>query len=374
MLNQEHLTLRLTRLRATEAWSVPADLAFLFPKGGTANCMCGRLTQCLAPGDVALLGGKEPWQVSVAERGQLVFWDFTLKLEHLFPLFGCEEIALLQAVVERLKGIRLYPAASALAQECHRLIGELPPQFNLDHRSQLLRVAATILNEEFKDARPQRSGFVRIEEHLVQAFEKLSTEELLSLSVGELAERFGCSRRHLNRLFHQHFGLSVVGLRMEMRLLKAVSLLRDPDAKIIHVAEQSGFNHLGLFNMCFRKRFGTSPGQWRKLGAAAGGAAASLVGAGTFCPMRSNGFCPWLEGGHNGARAASGQEGPGDGPPPLARTNGRAAEATLGMTRACKTSECCPLMGPSGKGYCRLEVASAGEAAVPPRCGQSSQP
>jgi hypothetical protein len=52
---------------------------------------------------------------------------------------------------------------------------------------------------------------------------------------------------------------------MEMRLLKAVSLLVDPDAKIIHVAEKCGFNHLGLFNTCFKRRFGASPSQWRKM-------------------------------------------------------------------------------------------------------------
>jgi hypothetical protein len=51
---------------------------------------------------------------------------------------------------------------------------------------------------------------------------------------------------------------------MELRLLKALSLLRDPGVKIIHVAEQCGFNHLGLFNACFKKRFGKTPGQWRK--------------------------------------------------------------------------------------------------------------
>ena len=55
---------------------------------------------------------------------------------------------------------------------------------------------------------------------------------------------------------------------MELRLLKAVTLLRNPTAKIITVAEQCGFNHLGLFNICFKRRFGQSPGQWRKCGAA----------------------------------------------------------------------------------------------------------
>lgn len=309
MLSQEHLTLRLTRLPGVEAWRQSPGLCFVFPKSGTGTCVCGRLSQRLAPGEVAVLGGNEPWKVGVADHGEMVFWEFSLKLEHLFPLFASEEIALLEGVVERLKGIRWYPASSALAAECHHLISELPPQFNLGHRSQLLRVAATLLSEEFKDAQPQRSGFVRIEEHLVQAFEKLSTEELLNLSVSELAERFGCSRRHLSRLFHQHFGLSVVGLRMEMRLLKAVSLLRDPNAKIIHVAEQSGFNHLGLFNTCFRKRFGTSPGRWRKLSLEAPSALAALAGTANFCPLHSNGFCPWLGEGRNGALAGSGHHG-----------------------------------------------------------------
>ena len=98
----------------------------------------------------------------------------------------------------------------------------------------------------------------------MQVFEELSATELLTLSVGDMAHKFSCSRRHLNRLFHQHFGCSVAALRMEMRLLKALSLLRDPDVKIINVAEQCGFNHLGLFNACFKKRFGNTPGQWRK--------------------------------------------------------------------------------------------------------------
>jgi AraC-like DNA-binding protein len=111
--------------------------------------------------------------------------------------------------------------------------------------------------------------------------------------VGELADKFSCSRRHLNRLFHQHFGFSVAALRMEMRLLKAVSLLREPDAKVINVAEQCGFNHLGLFNICFKRRFGNSPGQWRKLTSQAEGQRAGLTEAAPTCPLKSNGLCPW---------------------------------------------------------------------------------
>jgi AraC-like DNA-binding protein len=177
--------------------------------------------------------------------------------------------------------------------ECHRLLGEVPPQFSLDHRSQLLRVTAAILTVEFMNARGQRVGFIRPEEHMIQVFEKLSAAELLGLSVGELAGKFGCSRRHLNRLFHQHFGVSVAAIRMEMRLLKAVALLRNPDAKVINVAEECGFNHLGLFNICFKRRFGTSPGQWRKKDVPAKDQPAGPSGAAPDCPLRVSGLCPW---------------------------------------------------------------------------------
>ena len=77
-----------------------------------------------------------------------------------------------------------------------------------------------------------------------------------------------------------------------MRLLKAVALLRNPDTKVINVAEDCGFNHLGLFNTCFKRRFGTSPGQWRKQAVLSGDHSAEVGGAAAGCPLRVNGLCP----------------------------------------------------------------------------------
>jgi hypothetical protein len=81
-----------------------------------------------------------------------------------------------------------------------------------------------------------------------------------------------------------------------MRLLKALSLLRDANAKIINVAEQCGFNHLGLFNTCFKRRFGTSPGRWRKSTTIAGVKAANPLPhkfeSNPSCPLLGTGQCP----------------------------------------------------------------------------------
>jgi len=265
MRSEEYLTLRLVRLKSREQWTCPGQgLSFIFPQGGEGQYLSPSGSYSVTGGDVLVLNAASGGSLSVPAGNGIVFWSFSLCFEHLFPLFFSEEISLLQQVSDGLKGARYYPASAPLAAECHRLLGAVPAQFNLDHRSHLLRVVAAILSVEFKSARGQRVGFIQIEDHMTQVFEKLSSADLLNLSVGELAERFSCSRRHLNRLFHQHFGFSVIGLRMEMRLVKALALLRNPHAKIISVAEDCGFNHLGLFNTCFKKRFGTSPGEWRK--------------------------------------------------------------------------------------------------------------
>lgn len=277
-LHNEYLTLKLRRLKSPE----PLDwkgrgLKFMIVKSGEGVWRGGASPQRLGAGTVLVADGAAGGKLEAREQGEMVLWVFEAELEHLFPLFSGREICLLQKVAESFQGGRVYPGTSALAKECLRLVEEVPAQFSLDHRSQVLRIVSAILTVEFKAAQPQLADFVPMRDHVLQVFERLGTQELLSLPVGELARKFHCSRRHLNRLFHQHFGVSVGALRMEMRLLKAVSLLVDPDAKVIHVAEKCGFNHLGLFNTCFKKRFGSSPGAWRKSAAQAGPPAATKV-------------------------------------------------------------------------------------------------
>lgn len=320
---QDHLALQLSRLKSPDELEQKGEgLTFLFSKGGAGKFTSATATHRLSPGDVLvfnrIIGGK----IAVFDnKPEFLFWSFSVCFEHLLSLFSSNEVSLLHKLTESLKVSKVYPASSPLAVEWQRLLGLVTPEFNLDHRGQLIRIAASILSVEFKDAQHQRGGYVRAEDHMVQVFEKLSASELINLSVGELADRFGCSRRHLNRLFHQHFGVSVASLRMEMRLLKAVSLLRDADAKIINVAEQCGFNHLGLFNTCFKRRFGTSPGQWRKTSMQVGQAPASKLdhkptgktaGKSTgkpapqpVCPLLETGACPLSER-HNPAATAPG--------------------------------------------------------------------
>jgi hemolysin activation/secretion protein/AraC-like DNA-binding protein len=88
--------------------------------------------------------------------------------------------------------------------------------------------------------------------------------ELLNYSVDDFAREMGCSVRHLSRLFTEEVGASFRSRQTELRLLKARQLLSNGNAKIIHVALESGYRHLGLFNALFKKRFGMTPTKWRE--------------------------------------------------------------------------------------------------------------
>ncbi len=294
MLDQHYLCLHLTRLRAPDQWaSDERGLFFIFPKAGAGVCACGGATRAVRPGDVVVLGAAAVGRLCAAEKGEFEFGWFSAKLEHLYPLFAASEICLVPPVTDGFRSGKLYPASSPLAVECHKLLADAPPEPNLVHRCQVIKIAAAVLSVEFNTARVSRAGFVRAEEQMTATLERLSADEVLKLPVTELAGRFNCSQRQLNRLFHSRFGVSVAALRMELRLLRAMALLRDPTAKVINVAEQCGFNHLGLFNICFKRRFGASPGRWRRTISEAVPPPASLNAGQPACRMLEIGLCPW---------------------------------------------------------------------------------
>jgi AraC-like DNA-binding protein len=132
------------------------------------------------------------------------------------------------------------------------------------------REKAGAVSDFLPDTSGQRagSGYSGAEELMLESFAKLSADEILSISVEEFAGKFQCGPQGLSRLFQRHFGISIGAMKLEIRLLKARSLLRAPGTKVKNVADGLGFNHLGLFNACFEKRFGVNPGKWRKLNGA----------------------------------------------------------------------------------------------------------
>jgi len=103
-----------------------------------------------------------------------------------------------------------------------------------------------------------------LRERFRQLVGKMSESELATRSLTQLAEELHCSERHFSRLFREEFHISLRSRQTELRLQRARQLLAESDAKIISVAYESGYRHLGLFNAMFKRRFGVTPSQWRQ--------------------------------------------------------------------------------------------------------------
>ncbi|TNJ63727.1 response regulator [Paenibacillus hemerocallicola] len=89
------------------------------------------------------------------------------------------------------------------------------------------------------------------------------TEETLSLS--EIAEHVGVSPSHFSKCFKAELGVSYTDYLTELRMERAVRLLRDPSAKVYEVAQQVGYGDYSHFTKLFKKKYGFSPGQTRGL-------------------------------------------------------------------------------------------------------------
>ena len=139
---------------------------------------------------------------------------------------------------------------------------QIDPESPLRQRSRMLELISVALATELAQAqrKPEAEG---AEERLKRWLAQNPQVGLVERSPGDFARELGCSPRHLSRLFRAVTGTSFRERQTELRLQKARRLLAETSEKVVHVALESGYSHLGLFNALFRRRFGMTPSAWR---------------------------------------------------------------------------------------------------------------
>src|SRR5260221_206090 len=155
------------------------------------------------------------------------------------------------------------PATHAAAQEFASLVAQPVSANTLPYRCQLIHLVALVFAEEIVRHQPPVAKSAAAQSRFKELINEMPEADLMKYIPEQLARMCGCSLRHFSRLFRHHFGVSIRAKQTELRLLKARQLLTDTDAKIIHVALESGYRHLGLFNSMFKKYLGMTPSEWR---------------------------------------------------------------------------------------------------------------
>ncbi|HBF36041.1 MAG TPA: AraC family transcriptional regulator [Firmicutes bacterium] len=115
-----------------------------------------------------------------------------------------------------------------------------------------------------KRCRPDRLSYHPKSELIEQAKNIYDTyfDDGVKLSLG--IKQLNISQNHLIRIFHQQLNLTPGQYLQKLRIEKALELLANPDSKILNIAFICGFGSLSNFNVCFKKKVGLTPTEYRK--------------------------------------------------------------------------------------------------------------
>lgn len=84
------------------------------------------------------------------------------------------------------------------------------------------------------------------------------------LTIDDMAELTFYSKSHFMKFFKAHMGTGFTEYLNDYRLTMAARLLKSSDESILMIAEESGFDNLSYFNRIFKRKYGVSPGSYRK--------------------------------------------------------------------------------------------------------------
>ena len=82
--------------------------------------------------------------------------------------------------------------------------------------------------------------------------------------LSELARRVGSNEFYLKKGFKSLTGTSVFKYVRDLKMKKAIHLLREPNRTIQEIAEAVGYKYAQHFSTAFKKSYGMTPGKYRK--------------------------------------------------------------------------------------------------------------
>ena len=259
------LTLHNTSVSPGTEWS-PEQPGLALCRTVDGGYLLGRnLARELSPGAVVLVANATGVRFRASQLQAMGLQHFHIRPEMLSGVLTLSEQRVLEGIAAHIeKAPRFFEATHPLTPAFAELCAQPKPVNELVARALLLRLAGLSFGTEFQ------AGAMTVPEtddsrrRFLTLLQRMSEAELHGHSLSELAVMCGCSERHFSRLFQGHFGINLRAKQIAFRLERAKQLLRESNSKVIHVALESGFKHVGHFNMMFKREFGSTPSEWRQ--------------------------------------------------------------------------------------------------------------
>ena len=235
-------------------------------RSSTAEGGQGGNTRALEAGDGLMLASNAEGRLRASQLGLLKLDWFTVQPQFLNGLLTVAEWHQLEIGPGRSAphGEVLHFKAGEPTGQKFAHIANQTRSAGLTMRCALLQLWANAVSGLLVEPVVDAANANKLRERFRQVVGRMLEAELSGSSPRELAGQLHCSERHFSRLFREEFGVPLRARQIELRLQRAQRLLTESDAKIITVAYDSGYRHLGLFNAMFKKRFGATPSEWRQ--------------------------------------------------------------------------------------------------------------
>ena len=160
-------------------------------------------------------------------------------------------------------GSAFYQEASAALDAADVACEKRLPGYSLLVKSQLfLFIHALYTNRMKEETAMERQNNHSDKLKALLAFVKDHYGE--PLSVDDAAAITGYSSAHFMRLFRQETGQTFIAFLNDYRLAAATYFLRETQDSVSSVASTCGFDNLSYFVRSFHKKYGVSPGVYRK--------------------------------------------------------------------------------------------------------------
>jgi len=264
MAIERHLILQEVILHPSGEWTPPA-LGWVVVRvvDGVGYWLQGGSAREFKAGDGVVTSGPAGFVLRASQLGALRVEYFRVQPELLAGVLTVAEGHQLGVLAKNAATqVVVFSGVDPLGQKFARL-GAQTQREGLPMRSALLQLWAQAVSSLLTRPQGTEPG-LKLHERFRVLVGQMSDVEFATRSLTELAEQLHCSERHFSRVFRQEFGVPLRTRQTELRLQRARQLLADADAKVINVAYESGYRHLGLFNAMFKKRFGVTPSEWRQ--------------------------------------------------------------------------------------------------------------
>jgi two-component system response regulator YesN len=127
-----------------------------------------------------------------------------------------------------------------------------------DIRSWLIHRLYEISERLNEKANTKESKFIRSVLHTMR--ERMGE----NITLKDIAQQFSFSPSYLGFLIKEKSGQSFNELLVQMRMERAVELLKQPGIKIYEVSDRVGYRYLPYFSRQFKEKFGMTPMEYRK--------------------------------------------------------------------------------------------------------------